>query len=245
LALVLALVACDSAPGEAPSRLDGALTGAGSAIRLSAQLTGPVNVVLRWTATDTDAAGRSVEYTDQQGGQFVVLQFVAPGVSTYQHQNLMPEANFYYRVRSYFGPASSPVAVDLAPGDYDDSAHENDPNWAAPSTRPQPSAIRASIRGGVSVAAGAPTDLHATIRDPNGIEFTWTDHATDEDGYLLEVMPAGAADFSVATVLDPDVNTYGLVTLPTEKHAQYRVRAFYFGPSSNVVHETTGKDPNG
>jgi hypothetical protein len=236
--------------------VDGATAGAGSAgtgsaIRLSAQLTSPVDVTLRWTATDTgagtDPAGRSVEYADQQGGHFVVLQFVAPSVSTYQHQDLMPEANFYYRVRSYFGPASAPVTVDLPPGDYDDAAHENDPDWAAPSTRPEPSAPRASIRGAGPGAgtAGAPTDLRATIRDANGISFTWTDHATDEEGYLLEVKPAGAADFSVAAVLDPDVNTYGLVTLPTEKHDEYRVRAFYFGQSSNVVHETTGKDPNG
>jgi hypothetical protein len=265
LALVLAMVGCDSAPGGAASTVDSAPTGAasdrtvpvgvgslgaasagtGSTVRLSAQLTSPVNVVLRWTATDTDAAGRTVEYTDQQGGQFVVLQFVAPAVATYQHQDLMPEATFYYRVRSYFGPASAPVTVDLPPGDYDDAAHDNEPDWAAPSTRPQPSAARASIRSGASVAAAAPTDLHETIRDPNGIEFTWTDNATDEEGYLLEVKAAGATDFSVAAELDPDVNTYGLVTLPTEKHAQYRVRAFYFGQSSNVVHETTGKDPNG
>jgi len=208
-------------------------------------LTAPVNVVLNWTATGTGAAGRTVEYTDQPGGQFVVLQFVAPGVSTYQHQDLMPEATFHNRVRSYFGPASAPVTVDLPPGEYDDAAHENDPDWAAPSTRPEPSAARASIRSGAAVATGAPTDLHATIQDPNRIEFTWTDHATDEDGYLLEIKPAGALDFTVAAVLDPDVNTYGLVTLPTEKHAEHRIRAFYFGQSSNVVGETTGKDPNG
>jgi hypothetical protein len=55
------------------------------------------------------------------------------------------------------------------------------------------------------------------------------------------VRPAGAADYRVAAVLDPDVNTYALVTLPNEKHASYRVSAFYFGPSSNVVGETTGK----
>ena len=87
-------------------------------------MTSPVNVTLNWTATDTGAAGRSVEYTDQQGGQFVVLQFVATGMTTFQHQDLMPEANFYYRVRSYFGPASAPVTVDLPPGDYDDAAHD-------------------------------------------------------------------------------------------------------------------------
>jgi hypothetical protein len=180
-----------------------------------------------------------------------MLQFVAPGAATFTHTNLMPETTFYYRVRPYYGPASAAVQVDLPPGDYDDNAHQNDPDWAAPSARPEAAAAHQSVRGSASgSAAGSasgstPSDLRATIRDANGIAFTWTDHTTDEDGYLLEVKPAGAADFSVATVLDRDVNTYGLVTLPNEKHAAYRVRAFYFGPASNIVHETTGKDASG
>jgi hypothetical protein len=42
-------------------------------------------------------------------------------------------------------------------------------------------------------------------------------------------------------VLDPDINSTGLVTLPEEKHASYRIRAFAYGERSNVVHLTTGE----
>src|SRR5205814_2833748 len=119
-------------------------------------------------------------------------------------------------------------------------AHRDDPDWAAPRARPDATAAKRSIRDPGTAAAAAPTDLHATVRDANGIGFTWTDHATDEDGFLLEVRAAGAADFSVAAVLDPDVSAFGLVTLPDEKHASYRVRAFCYGPSSNLARQATG-----
>jgi hypothetical protein len=42
-------------------------------------------------------------------------------------------------------------------------------------------------------------------------------------------------------VLDPDVNQYGLVTLPTEKRASYRVRAYFSGAPSNLAKQTTGR----
>src|SRR2546423_909679 len=91
-----------------------------------------------------------------------------------------------------------------------------------------------------SPSGGAPTDLTATVKDANGIQFTWTDHASDEEGYLLEVRPAASPAFTVADVLDRDINSCGLVTLPNEKHAWYRVRPFYYGAQSNVVHASIG-----
>jgi len=74
----------------------------------------------------------------------------------------------------------------------------------------------------------------------NGIRFRWTDRATDEEGQLLEARPEGSSEFRVVAVLDPDVNSFGLVTLPHEKRAWYRVRAFAYGPPSGVAHQHTG-----
>ena len=256
-AVVLALSGCGSPPStvDGPAVDGGSSATSGSAIHLAARLTSPTDVALSWTATDTGEAGHTVEYATGAGGQpgdgqFVVLQFLPPAETSFTHPDLIPETTFSYRVRPYYGPASTPVQVELPPGDYDETAHEYDPDWAAPTVRPQPPAARVTIRAAGRPASGtptpgAPTDLRAAVRDANGIAFTWTDNASDEDGYLLEVKPAGAADFNVAAVLDRDVNAYGLVTLPTEKHASYRVRAFYLGPPSNVVHETTGKDLSG
>jgi hypothetical protein len=41
--------------------------------------------------------------------------------------------------------------------------------------------------------------------------------------------------------LDPDVNSVGLMALPTERRAWFRVRAFVYGESSGVAHRTTGQ----
>ncbi|MFC8081049.1 hypothetical protein ACFUN8_36580, partial [Streptomyces sp. NPDC057307] len=54
--------------------------------------------------------------------------------------------------------------------------------------------------------------------------------------------PAGRAS-GPAPLLNPDINSFGLITLPEEKRASYRVRAFVYGEQSNVVHLTTGSDP--
>ena len=64
---------------------------------------------------------------------------------------------------------------------------------------------------------------------------------SDEEGYLIELKPAGAADYRVAAQLDPDVTSYGLITLPDEKTATYRVRPFRFGSPSNLTQQKTGK----
>ncbi|MEV1024218.1 hypothetical protein [Streptomyces sp. NPDC050264] len=41
-------------------------------------------------------------------------------------------------------------------------------------------------------------------------------------------------------VVGPGIDTVGLTTLPEERHARYRIRAFRQGPGSDVVHRTTG-----
>ena len=228
LASALALSGC-------ASRSDDPST---AGVRLTATLHPPQDVTLRWTGADPSAAGAVVEFATDPGGPYAELEFTPPRRTTLEHPDLMPETTFYYRVREIYGPASATVDVTLPPGDLDENAHADDPDWAAPQVRPE-AVPKRSVRA--AAADADPLGLRATVMDPNGIRFTWTDRASDEEGYLVEVRPAGAADFRVAAVLDPDVNQYGLVTLPDEKRATYRVRAFYYGPPSNLAKQTTGK----
>jgi hypothetical protein len=72
--------------------------------------------------------------------------------------------------------------------------------------------------------------------------FTWTDAAADEEGYLLEVEPPGQPVFRVAAVIDPNVTSYELTTLPEEKGASFRVRAYRLGAPSNLATQTTGAE---
>lgn len=198
---------------------------------LTSELTSPTDVTLHWRP-EPGAAGQVVEYANAADGDYVVLEFAPPGKTSYRHPDLIPETQFYYRVRPYTGPASATVDIALPPGDEvpETDGHE----WAEPR------------KGGggthpVSSPEAAPGNLKAEVKHANGILFTWEDRASDEEGYLIELRPAGAADYRVAARLDPDVTSFGLITLPDEKTATFRVRPFRFGSPSNLTHQRTGK----
>jgi len=230
--LALVLAGCSSPPPSQPSG-----GSAGQATRLAAKLVSPTDATLTWQAADPAPAGQAVEFATEPEGQYTVLQFVGPEQGEYKHPDLMPETPFYYRVRPIYGPASDQVEVTLPAGEFTDKDQADDHEWAPPMKRDGGSVETKSVR----TFAAKPTDLKATVMHANGIRFTWTDHADGEVGYLLEVKVVGGEAFRVAAVLDPDITSFGLITLPEEKKASYRVRAYYYGPASNVVHLTTGK----
>ncbi|ONI89203.1 hypothetical protein ALI22I_17030 [Saccharothrix sp. ALI-22-I] len=84
--------------------------------RLTATLTSPTDVSLVWQA-EPGAAGQVVEYANEPDGAYTVLEFAPPDRTTYEHPDLIPQTPFYYRVRSFHGPASATADVTLSPGD--------------------------------------------------------------------------------------------------------------------------------
>lgn len=235
---VLTLAGCSSAPRESEMP--------GTSARLAATLDSPIDITLRWQDDEPGVAGRTVEFATEKAGPYTALEFLPPGRTTYRHPDLMPETPFYYRLRPYFGPASTPVEVSLPPGEPSEKELSGDQEWMTPRTVRGPKAPTAPLtaRGeGGANAAAAPTDFRPAVKHATGIHFTWTDRAADEDGYLLEVRQAGSEGYRPVALLNPDINSFGLITLPEEKRASYRVRAFVYGEQSNVVHLTTGSDP--
>ncbi|SMD17878.1 fibronectin type III domain-containing protein [Kibdelosporangium aridum] len=204
----------------------------GDAPNLTATLKTPVNVELTWKITDQAAAGQVVEYSNEEKGEYTILDFLPLTRTTYQHTDLIPQTKFFYRVRPYYGTASTPVELTLPPGDLVESESEE---WLQPSTRPGPPA-RASVRD----VQGAPTDFTVTMMHANGVKLAWTDQTTDEQGFLIELKADGAADFANVAMVDPNVNTFGLITQPQEKKATYRVRPYKFGEPTNIAQQTTG-----
>ncbi|MFI0732230.1 fibronectin type III domain-containing protein [Streptomyces sp. NPDC021225] len=239
--LVAAGLAGCSSPRPSATRPAESATGT----RLTATLTSPVDITLRWTGTEPGAAGRIVEFATEPEGPYTILDYLPLGRTSYRHPELMPETPFYYRVRPYYGPASRPVDVRLPKGEFTEKDQKDDHEWAPPRTQRQTAVRTGSVTPGAAGAAGAaaPTGLRATVMHANGIRFTWTDHASDEQGYLLEDRPRGGDRFRPVAVLDPDINSFGLITLENEKRATYRVRAFRYGERSNVVHLKTGASP--
>lgn len=188
---------------------------------LSAELVTPVDVQLTWTPTGD--SGQALEFATEPAGPWTVLGFLPPAQDSYHHPDLIPDTTFYYRVRPLLGEATPPVDVHLAAAGTDEPVVGTDLTWAEPRTVTDP-----------------PARLTATPKTRDAVLFTWTDRTDGEDGQLIEVRPAGAAEWTVAMALDPDVNSAGLTTLATERRASFRVRAFRFGESSGVVHRRTG-----
>jgi hypothetical protein len=206
----------------------------GDAPTLTATLTTPTNIDLTWRVVDPAAAGQVVEYATEPNGTYTILGYLPPASTSYRHPDLIPQTPFYYRIRPYYGFPSAPVEVTLPPGEFEENPDDSE-DWAKPKTLPGP-AGSALVRD----ASGAPANFTVTMVHANGVKFTWADRTRDEEGFLLEVKPSGAPDFAVSGVLDPDVNAFGMITLPNEKKATYRVRPHRFGESTNIAHQTTG-----
>jgi len=164
----------------------------------------------------------------------------------------MPDTTFYYRVRAYYGPVSNAVEIVL-PASLSDKTYaegfkkDEDYSWAEPRTEPPKVPVRAeSIRGGgQGVGVGAPTDLSGTLVPStiSGFKLTWTDRSSDEEGFYLETQPASGGPFTVSAVTEPNINVFGFALNPPERKASFRVRAFYYGPASNVESKKTGPEP--
>lgn len=209
----LALAGCSSAgAGPAP------------AISLNSDLTTPTDVTLTWDGHKNQPV--VVEFATEDEGPWTILDFLPGEISGYDHSDLLPQTTFQYRVRPIVGPVSDVrTAVDAAPP-------PSNEDWLPPATRPDPSAK--------PVPQGAPTNVVVEATAPDGVQVTWTDNASDEAGYLIEVQETPENPFVVLFVVDPDVNTVGLITTPAQHTGTFRVRAYRFGERSNVTEEETG-----
>ncbi|RSN29677.1 hypothetical protein DL990_26260 [Amycolatopsis sp. WAC 01416] len=198
------------------------VSGCGGEPGFTATLTDPVNVDLSWPDDDPNVAGRIVEYTTDPRGEYTILRFVPPRQTTYRHPDLMPETRFYYRIRPFYGAVSDAVTVSGPPA----------PAASGP-------AVSLRTPGG----SAAPASFRAEPAPEGMVRFSWTDHSTDEDGFLVEIKKSGAAEFVPVEVSDPGTTSAGLASMPGEEGASYRLRAFYYGPASPVLDRTTGKAP--
>ncbi|MFL6125269.1 fibronectin type III domain-containing protein [Actinophytocola sp.] len=194
----------------------GCTPAAAQGIQLSCDLTGD-DVTLTWAGNRDDVV---VEFATEPDGQYTILGFVPASRHRYVHPDLMPATTFYYRLRPVEGPASDDAtavpAADRVEGE----------DWLVPRTVPD---TRAAPEPG-----GRPTNLRVESVTTDGLRLTWTDNSTDEDGFLIERQ--ARTGFEVVFVVDPDVNYAGLIASAADT---YRVRAYHYGRTSNVVSERT------
>jgi hypothetical protein len=200
--------------------------------QLTAVLAGPTDIDLRWNDNASGAAGYFVEYQPEADESFIIITALSPDATAYRHPHLLPRTRFVYRIVPFFGPASNIAEIKT-------EKEGSETREAVPLE----TKIKKSIRDMKTFAAAEPTGLRATFVPPNGVTLTWTDHASDADGYLVEIKPEWSRDYKVSAFLPHGTASLTSYGLPFETKFTFRVRAFFYGPPSNLAAQTTGNSP--
>ncbi|MBN1130619.1 MAG: fibronectin type III domain-containing protein, partial [Chitinispirillaceae bacterium] len=79
----------------------------------------------------------------------------------------------------------------------------------------------------------APTALAATPVSSSQINLTWTDNATNENGFSIEQATASSGPFLFIATLDANTSSYASVGLMANTQYWYRVRAYNDGGNSS------------
>ncbi|HXF10441.1 MAG TPA: fibronectin type III domain-containing protein, partial [Desulfuromonadaceae bacterium] len=77
--------------------------------------------------------------------------------------------------------------------------------------------------------------LTVKLASPTTADLRWNDRATGEDGYLVEVAGADDKEFKICALLPANATSFRKTQLPAETKCRFRVRAFFYGDSSNLA----------
>jgi len=232
VAVTIALAGCSTTPPTDEKAF-------AAPTHLTATLATPIDIDLKWQDNASAEAGYLVEYSPEMNGEFLVITALPPNATRYRHPHLLPHTRFVFRVLPYFGPASDSAEVKTGkegpphPPTDAETANTNSPDIG----------IKRSIRSMATFAEVTPTDFRATLIPPAGVKLDWIDHASDADGYLLEIKPEWSQEFKVSAFLPPHTTTLTSYNFPFDTKFTFRVRPFFYGTPSNVAEQTTGNDP--
>ena len=202
---------------------------------LRASLVNGQHVDLKWTHTATAPGGVFIEFKIREDENFTMLEAAWPGMSTYRHPDVAPDTRFIYRVRSFFGRPSDPVSIQSGKkgeADKDQAEGPFDGSGEAPSS---PS----STQQKAFAPEMTPTDVTARLSSGTGVELHWRDRATGEDGYLVEMLEGPATQYRIVALLPPDTTSFRKTALPEQTRCTFRIRAYFYGASSNLAEVLT------
>ncbi len=188
----------------------------GSAIRLG--YTYNTSSVACWTVAierATSATGPFTEITRTSYPGFVFPS--PPTATTYDDTTASPGVTYYYRFRTTGGVTGSQT-------------------WSG-------SAYTSVVSAMVAGSIPAPTSLQVTVLSSEEASFSFTDPATNEDGFDVEIATAAAGPFSRVIRLGANVTTGGLAQMSANTNYWLRVltvRGAASSAPSNVVAFTTG-----
>jgi hypothetical protein len=234
--LLLAVAACSPKTDTAPEAAAAFVPPSG----LTASLTDPDNVDLRWTNNGGELGASFLEFNMNPGEDFTLLEVLPPDATTIRHPDVAPGTTFSYRVRPVFGRVSEVAEVTTgvsAPGTPE--LEEEGPLQPLPDATVPPRAAQRSLRAPSTLPDARPAALSAALSSPTSIDLRWTDRALDEEGYLVEMSLHPDPSFKVCALLPADAVSFRKARLPAGTKTRFRVRAYVLGPASNVVTVTT------
>lgn len=220
--------------GMASSAPDTAKTAFASPTNLTATLADSHNINLKWKNHATEPFGNFVEALIGGGSNFVTLAIVGSDVDSYRHPNLAPNTKFVYRIHPFYGRVSNTVEVTTGKAPATPS-NEADALLDTKEDLSTGAAQKKSIKTLATFAKAAPTKLSATLTSPTIAVLKWVDHASDEDGYLVEAAPNANGRFQAIALLPPHAASFRVAGLPPETKCDFRVRAFFYGTCSNLA----------
>ena len=160
---------------------------------------------LMWTDSAPNEQGFRIERcTGASCSDFAQIATVTANVSSYSNTGLTAATSYNYRVRAY-----------NTVGDSDYSNIASAVTLEAPAT------------------PAAPTNLIAAAVSRSQINLTWTDNATNENGFIIErCKGATCTSFSQVATVGPDVTMFSNTALNANTSYRYRVRAYNASGSS-------------
>ena len=220
-------------------------------IEIKIALVPPRDITVDWKNPAAGIAGHIIEWGTKADDDFVPLGFFQPRIATYTHPDLMWETPNYYRVRAYYGPTSPEVEIslpkDLSAADYKRRFEApEDYTWAGPKIIPDAAPVaKKSIRNASTAALAAPTNFKIALMPitVSAFQLTWTDRASDEEGTMIELKKEGETEFQVVALVKPNVNSFGWAFEPPTRKGVLRLRPYYYGEPSKLLHLTTPKEP--
>ena len=233
------LLVCGVLAGCADAKPSAEDTGTFEAPRdLTATLVDGLHVDLAWRHTATAPGGGFIEFKmGPHEDHFTMLEAVWPGTEAFRHPDVAPDTTFIYRVRSFFGRPSDVVVIDTGKKTDADNAPEE---VEGPLDGSDPMKPRGPTKTRTSFApVTAPSHLTAASSSATSVELRWRDRATDEDGYVVEMKTEADTDYKICALLPPDSGSFRKTALPEQARVSFRVRAFFYGQSSNLASVTT------
>ncbi|MDQ3061910.1 MAG: fibronectin type III domain-containing protein, partial [Acidobacteriota bacterium] len=159
---------------------------------------------LAWTDGSTNEDGFKIERSTD-GTNFTEIATTAANVTTYSAGSLQAATQYYFRVRAYNTGGNSAYT-----------------NTANAMTLPAPPTV-----------PNAPTGFSAATISASQINLSWTDNASNEDGFKIErCSGAACSNFAQVATVGANTTTFSSTGLAKNTTFCYRVRAYNTGGNS-------------